>query len=493
MGNEYCVEARNIYKTFGGVHALKDVTLRIKKGEILGLVGENGAGKSTLMKILSGVYTRDNGELLVDGEHVEFYSPHDSQSKGIGIIYQEFALAPHLTVAENIYLGNLGEGKSLVNWRKLNTKAQKLISDLGFDINPLSTVEELSVAYQQVVEIAKALTREVKLLILDEPTAVLAPTEVIKLFEVLNNLRQKGVSIVYISHRLEEVLEICDRITVLKDGTYVDTLITKDTTKDELIIKMIGRSLLDIFPPKSRTFGCEIFRVEHITGKKITDVSFDIKEGEIIGIAGLIGSGRTELVRAMFGADMRYGGNMYFKGERIRVKGIRNAVKQGIGLLPESRKEQGVILDMAVKSNISMTCISKVASALGIIRRTKEDDMAKSQVDALNIKTDSINIEVNSLSGGNQQKVSLAKWLSADCKIIFLDEPTRGVDIGAKVEIYSIIDQLARAGIAVVVISSEMLEVIGLCDKVMVMKRGEVSGFLEGSEICEVNIMKFAV
>ena len=492
--NQYRVELSNISKAFRGVHALKDVSFSVAPGEIHALVGENGAGKSTLMKILSGAYQRDSGKIRIDGRQVEIRNPHDGRQQGIGIIYQEFALAPDLTVAENLFLKNLASRHGVIDWSELNRKAGELIAGVGFHIDPRLRVRDLSVAYQQMVEITREFSQNVKILVLDEPTAVLAPKEVDLLFAVLRRLRDQGMSIVHITHRLDEVFVIADRITVLKDGEVVGTVKTGDVTKDDIIRMMIGRKLSTMYPARDVTMGGDVLKVQGLYSRGIvSDISFTVRSGEILGIAGLVGSGRTDVARAIFGAERIDAGTIELDGKPISVSSSRKAVKAGFGLVPEDRKNQGVILPMTVRANTTMPSLDKVTTRLGVFKTAIERSLVTELVAKLNIKTSGIDTEVADLSGGNQQKVALAKWLSKSCKVLILDEPTRGVDVGAKVEIYNLINALAAEGIAVIMISSEMMEIIGMADRVMVMSQGRVTGFLEGSEITEENILRLSI
>ncbi len=489
---DYRVEMISISKAFGGVTALDNVSFKVYPGEILALVGENGAGKSTLMKILSGAYQKDTGEIYVDGKKVKINNPQIGRKLGISIIYQEFALVPDLTVAENIFLNDLSPRNGLISWNRLYNEAEMLIKSIGFKINPQMLVGDLSVAYQQVVEICKALSEEAKVLILDEPAAVLALNEVEVLFEMLRKLKKNGVSIIYISHRLEEVFKIADRAIVLKDGRVTGTVVPADIDKNKIVNLMIGRKLLDFYPSREAKVGEEIFRVNNLKVGIVEDVSFSIKTGEVLGFAGLVGSGRTEVARAIFGADNMEDGELYLEGKEIKNKDPRHALKNKVGMVPEDRKKQGVILPMSVKSNITMTNIGEIQK-FGVLMKNKEVIYTRNLVEKLRIKADGINTNVNSLSGGNQQKVSLAKWFGANCKIIILDEPTRGVDVGAKVEIYKLINAFAHQGLAVILISSEMTEIIGMCDRAVVMHRGKIAGILNKNELSEENIMKIAI
>jgi ribose transport system ATP-binding protein len=490
----YRVELLNVSKSFRAVRALSDVSFNVKPGEIHALVGENGAGKSTLMKILSGVHRLDRGTIKLDGRPVEIPNPHAGRQLGIGIIYQELALVPDLTVAENILINRLSRRFGLVDWRDLNRRARELLTETGFpEIDPRSRIADLGVAYGQIVEIAKGISENVRVLILDEPTAVLAPQEVNHLFAALRKLRERGVGLVYISHRLDEIFRIADRITVLKDGGVVRTVLPSEIEPQGLIALMIGRTIGTMFPTRKCAIGEEMLRVDDLRGGKIKGVSFSVRAGEVFGISGLVGSGRTELLRAIFGADPKESGSVAVAGRRAKIASPGDAVRNGIALVPESRKDHGVILSMPVRHNITLPSIDRVSDAFGIIRRRAETRVAENLVSRLRIKARGIEDEVADLSGGNQQKVVLAKWLSANCRVLLLDEPTRGVDVGARVEIYGLINELAAAGMAIVVVSSEMMEVIGLCDRVAVMSHGSLTGTLQGSEITEENIMRLAI
>lgn len=489
------VEMRHISKSFGGIKALDDVSFSAKSGEAHALMGENGAGKSTLMKILAGAYTKDSGEILIDGNQVSITDPKSSRGLGISIIYQEFALASHLTVAENIFIDNLGDGKKTVHWKELYGKARTLLDTLGFpSIDVRSRVEELSVAYQQVVEICKALSRKSTILVFDEPTAVLASNEVSQLFKLINNLKEQGVCIIYISHRLEEIFSICDRITVMKDGRYVDTVDAKSITEDELVTKMIGRNLTEFFPVRNAVIGDVVLEAKGLrSGKRVRDVSLYVRSGEILGINGLVGAGRTESMRAIFGADKKEAGKLILYGIESHVTSPKAAVKQGIGMLPEDRKRNGVLLNLSIRYNITLTSLKKLSNGMGWIHRKKEDEQLGELVEKLKIKIAGVEEPVSTLSGGNQQKVALAKWLASGCKILIFDEPTRGVDVGAKVEIYKIMNKLAEEGAAIIMISSEMPEIIGMSDRVIVMREGRITGELQKNELSEENLIKLSM
>ncbi|WP_299285763.1 sugar ABC transporter ATP-binding protein [uncultured Mucilaginibacter sp.] len=488
------VELRNIAKSFGGVAALKDVTLKAMPGEIHALMGENGAGKSTLMKILSGVHQKDKGQIFIDGEEAHIKNTFDSKKLGIGIIYQEFSLVPDLSVAENIFLNRLGENGWWLKRKKLNQEAAGLIESIGFTIDPSVKVNRLSIAQQQVVEIAKALSENIKVLILDEPSAVLGPTEVLKLFDTLFKLKKNGVAIIYISHHLSEIFKIADRVTVIKDGTSSETLDVANTDKDTIIRMMLGRTLNAMFPPRETAVGKEVLRAENIgIAGKVKNVSLQVNEGEVLGIAGLVGSGRTETVRAIFAADKRTAGTVFIHEKKVAFASPVDAVKHGIGMVPENRKLQGVILSLPIKENISLTNLKGISNGLGFINAPKETGNADSLIKKLNIKAPNGDLATGKLSGGNQQKVVLAKWANTNCKVMIIDEPTRGVDVGAKVEIYKLINDLAAQGVATLVISSETAELMGICDRILVMREGQIQGELNKTEFTEENILRLSI
>lgn len=487
---EYQIEMLDIKKAFSGVYALNGAQLKVKPGEIHALIGENGAGKSTLMKVLAGALQRDDGIVKIEGQEVHFSTPKEGKLAGIATIYQEFMLAPELTVTENIFIDRLNQEGKIIKWKRLTKEAKRLLSEMGFDeIEPGTKVSNLSVAYQQVVEICKSISRNAKVLILDEPTAVLTVKEIQKLFTLLKKLKADGVSIVYISHRLEEIFELCDTITVMKDGAFVDCLPAGSIDKDGLIRKMVGRELNQMFPARSAQIGDTILEVQHLTGSELVqDISFSVRSGQVLGFYGLVGAGRTETMRAIFGADKWESGNITFLGKSVHFKSPKQAVRAKLGMLPEDRKRQGVLLEQSIKMNTSITAMEKVQKK-GIFSSKKETDFVKELLGRIHTKYASIENPASSLSGGNQQKVALAKWLAADCKCIIFDEPTRGVDVGAKTEIYHCINQLAEAGLAVIMISSEMPELIGMCDDIIVMHQGRIRGTLSRDEFSEDNII----
>ena len=486
------VKLTAITKSFGGIHALGGVDFDVRAGEIHALLGENGAGKSTLMRVLGGEMLPSSGTVEIEGRPIEFAGPSAARSLGIAVIHQEFALAPDLTVAENIFLGEL---PAIIGWSSLKKRAGELIQHLGFDIDPGATVGSLAVAHQQIVEIAKALSRDVKIIVFDEPTAVLATQDAERLHDIIRGLRARGVGIVYISHRLEEVFAIADRMTVMKDGKVVATVQANRVSIDDVIRMMVGRPISTMFPDrKSRTFGPVKLEVQNLVlGRLVKDVSFSIRAGEIVGLGGLVGAGRTEVARAIFGADRLESGVVNLNGKTLRLQSPRDAVQAGIGLLPEDRKLQGVILNQPIRVNATMSRLSSVVNRFGFLKSKEEGRSVTALSDNLRLKASSIDAPVSSLSGGNQQKVVLAKWFYADGDIIILDEPTRGVDVGAKSEIYALVNRLSEAGKAVLVISSEHQELFGLCDRILVMREGALCGELLPDDYSEENLLSLAM
>lgn len=493
--SENMLDMSGICKSFGGIHALKDVDFSLKKGEIHALVGENGAGKSTLMKILSGAYTADEGQISIDGKKIHFNNPMDGIKHGISVIYQELALMGDLTVAENIFIDNLNEGKRIINWKKLHADTQKLLDELDFGHIPANKeTRKLSVAYQQIVEICKALSRNSTILVLDEPTSVLSAREAEQLFGLLRRLRDGGTSIIYISHRLDEIFAICDRATVLRDGENVDTVRISDIDEKKLVNMMIGRELSYYFPARQSSIGETVFEVSGVNrGNTVKNVSFYVREGEVFGISGLVGSGRTETLMAILGEDKRDGGKIRINGREVNIRSPIDALKRGVSLLPEDRKTQGVFLNLPIAHNVSISGIKSLSNAAGVINRKNERSMVENLVDKLRIKLRSAQDDCSSLSGGNQQKVAISKLLGANCKVLLFDEPTRGVDVGAKIEIYKIINDLVGEGYAIIMISSEMQEIIGMCDRVAVMRNGEIAGELTKEDISEENLINLSM
>ncbi|WP_158975953.1 sugar ABC transporter ATP-binding protein [Cellulophaga sp. L1A9] len=494
--SEYRLEMSGISKSFGIVSVLGNVNLKVKHGEIHALLGENGAGKSTLMKILSGVHQKDTGKVLLNGEEINPRNTHDGQVLGINVVYQELSLVNDLSVAENIYLHKLGSNKFWMNWKEITKDAQELIDSLGFDIDASATVRDLSIVQKQVVEIAKAISEDTKILVLDEPTTVFDPTDTQKLFDNLFKLKEKGISIIYISHHLEEVFKIADTVTVLKDGVDTGSMPVSEIDTDGIIRLMIGRELKDLYPLRDVVVGKDpIFEVKNLTAKDtlVHDVSFSVKPGEVLGIAGLGGSGRTETAKLIFGAHKKKSGSIFLNGEEIKTKSPVEAVGHQIGLVSENRKEEGVFLPLSIRKNISVTDFKSISSKLGFIKTDKEFDGVNALMKKLSIKAPGSEVEVKNLSGGNQQKVALAKWLSIDSKVIIIDEPTRGVDVGAKVEIYSLINEVAKKGVGVIVISSDMPEIMGIADRILVMHGGTMYGELPKEKFSEENILRYAI
>jgi ribose transport system ATP-binding protein len=490
---EKILEMKNISKAFYGVQALANVDFSVLRGETHILLGENGAGKSTLVKILSGAYHKDAGEIFFDGEPIEISTPLDAQRKGISIIYQEFNLIPGLSVAENIFLGREPvKGNKLINWRVLNEDAKAILDKLHADVSPTALVATLSVAEQQFVEIAKALSFGAKLIIMDEPSATLTPAEIDRLFAVIRDLKRAGVSIIYISHHLDEIFEIGDRVTVLRDGELVATDDIKNVTKDMIIRWMVGRDLTNTYPPRTTTPGEVVLEVQNLSRRgELHDISFHLRRGEILGIAGLVGSGRTELVRALYGADPIDRGEIKLHGRTLAIKTPKESIKNGIGFLPEDRKQEGLVLEQSVKNNVTLANLVKVVKN-GIISGSAEKAAVDEYVRNLGIRTVNQQVLIKNLSGGNQQKVVLAKWLFTDSDILIFDEPTRGIDVGAKYEIYQLMNRLTEQGKSVIMVSSELPEIIGMSDRVLVLHNGRITGEYTRDQFDQELIMKNA-
>lgn len=493
---DFILEVRDVSKIFPGVRALDQVSLRIRKGEIHALVGENGAGKSTLMKILNGNYKKDAGSIYIDGKEAEIRCPDDARSFGISIIFQELNLVPHLSIAENIFMGRLRhEGKKLIDWKQVYQRAGALMERIGYPIDTRTAVEKLSVAQKQMVEIAKAISySNTKLILMDEPSATLTNRECEKLFEVIRSLKEQGISVIYISHKLEEIAELCEWVTILRDGKIIDTGAVSDFTKDDMISKMIGREISDKFPARSSKPGDkEILRVEGLSRHGvISDISFSLREGEVLGFAGLVGAGRTEIARAVIGMDYTDIGEIYVGGKRVRIRNPKDALRSGIAYLSEDRKQEGLVLKAPVKWNISMANMSRILSA-GMVNEKKDEAIADEMIDKILIKTPSREQYAMNLSGGNQQKIVVAKWLNTDAKIFIFDEPTRGIDVGAKYEIYVLINELVREGKSVILISSELPEVLEMCDRVLVINKGKLAAELTGENMNAQSVMGYAI
>lgn len=488
------LEIENITKEFPGVKALKGVSIDIERGEVHALVGENGAGKSTLMKILSGVYTPTTGKIRLDGREVTFNDPKQAQLLGVSIIHQEFSLIPYLSGVDNIFLGReIKQANGLLDRKKMRKEAEEVLQRLNADIDLNKPVAHLSVANQQFIEIAKAIAIDTKVLIFDEPTASLTGKEIDKLFELIEKLKADGVTIIYISHHLDEILHMCDRMTCLRDGEWVGTRTVKEVTKQDIVKMMVGREIVNAFPEKpSRDRKEMLLEVKRLSNEHITDIQFSLKKGEIIGIAGLVGSGRTETVRALIGADPVKDREVYINQQKVYIKNPTDALARGIALIPESRKTQGLVLNMTIKNNISLPILKELRNSFGFISMKKEDTIIDQSIKDLLIKTPSGRQMVKNLSGGNQQKVVLAKWLNTDCKILIFDEPTRGIDIGAKEEIYKLMRNLADQGLSIIMISSELPEILGMSDRVLVMHKGKIKAEIDGTEATSEKVMYYA-
>ena len=491
--NSFILEMRNITKSFGGVQALRDVSFQCKPGTVHALVGENGAGKSTLMKILAGALLADSGEILFKGESHQHFSTREAINSGISIIYQELALVPQMTVAENIFLGREPRYRlGFVNSKRLRTEAADLLNQLGIELELDLEVGKLTVAYKQMVEIAKALSKNADLIVMDEPSAILAGHELEQLFRIIESLIEQGVTIIYISHRLDEVFQIADEVTVLKDGEVVGTRQVQDLPRSELVQMMVGRTLDEVFPATNHERGEPILQAEDISTDTILDgASLTLHVGEILGVAGMVGSGRTELARALFGADRLTTGRITIKGEPVSLKAPAEAIRQGLSLVPEDRKQQGLFTELPIRNNITLPILKRV-TRWGVLRRGLEDEIVSEARRKHSIMMASADQEVQYLSGGNQQKVVLAKWLETKPEIIIMDEPTRGVDVGAKFEIYQLMRQLNDLGMAILMISSELTEILGMSDRILVMRDGRIVGELSRSEASEEGIIELA-
>jgi len=485
---------KGINKSFGSNQVLKDAGFLLKDGEVHALMGENGAGKSTLMKILTGVYTRDSGTVLVDGKEVLYKSPQEAEKAGIVFIYQELNVLFDLTVEENLFMGKeITKKFGICDRKAMREKAKEVMDRMGVDIPINAVMSDLSVGQQQMVEICKALMVDAKVLIMDEPTAALTQSETEGLFKLIKSLREKGVSIVYISHRMEEIFELCDRITILRDGTYVDTKFIKDITMDDIVKMMIGREIGERYPKREGVeIGEEKLRVEGLTKeKKFKDVNFSVKAGEVLGVSGLMGAGRTEIMQAIFGNLPLDSGKIFIEGNEMKIKSAQDAIKAGIGFITEDRKTEGLLLEKSISENIVLANLDKVSDK-GVVRKAKVEEIVKKGIDEFRIKCFGPQHECNNLSGGNQQKVVFAKWVYTDPKILILDEPTRGVDIGAKKEIYSVINDLAAKGVAIILVSSELPEVLGMSDRIMVVHEGKVTGIIDANEADQEKVMTLA-
>ncbi|HIS04220.1 MAG TPA: sugar ABC transporter ATP-binding protein [Candidatus Pullichristensenella avicola] len=484
---------RGITKTFPGVKALNNVSLTVEAGKVLALVGENGAGKSTLMKILSGIYKRDAGDIFIEGQPVEIDGPLSSRALGISIIYQELSVLNNMDIAENIFVGREMRKNGLVDHRRQHEKARKLLQHVGLEVDTRTKVKMLSTAQKQMVEVAKALSYNAKLIIMDEPTSSLTDTETATLMDIIRRLRSEGVAIVYISHRMNEIFEISDEIAVMRDGEMLDKVLTSQTNEGEIIAAMVGRDVKNLFVKEPAPIGDTVLEVKGLSTKNfLKDISFTVRAGEIVGFAGLVGAGRSEVMRAVFGIDRRESGDIYVRGEKVSIRNTVDALKCGMGFVPEDRKEQALILKMSVEENTSLAALRSV-SKNWFIRPAQEKALAEEYVQKLKVKTPSLAQKVLNLSGGNQQKVVIAKWMATHPTILILDEPTRGIDVGAKKEIHALMSQMAQEGVAIIMISSELPEVLGMSDRIYVMHEGRLKGQIKREDASQEIIMKMAI
>ncbi len=492
--SEKLLEMKGMTKFFPGVRALDGVDFDLYAGESHALMGENGAGKSTLIKIISGLYKATSGKMMFCGKECNFDTPHQAIQEGVGAIYQELNLVPNMSIAENIYYSRLPANKlGIVDIKKVHEDTRKLLEYIGLNVSPKTKVSALPVAKQQLVEIAKAVSMDAKILIMDEPTSALSPKEIDNLFRIIDDLKKKGCGIIYVSHKIEEIFATTERITVLRDGQYVDTVNTKDIDADQLISLMVGRELSDLYPKEEIPVGDTIMEVKNLTSAIVKDVSFKVRAGEILGFSGLMGAGRTELARAIIGADTRVSGTIVIDGKPLAPNSTEASQKAGIGFVPENRKEQGIFGTADVKFNMTISTIKNFSTTGGIAKQ-KEYAKVDEMVGKLAIKTPSISQMIQKLSGGNQQKVILARSLiKPDLRILIIDEPTRGIDIGAKAEIYSIIDKLAQQGIGIIMMSSEMPEILSMCDRICVMKAGRITGELTRQEATQELLLQRAI
>ncbi len=488
------MRTENISKEFPGVKALTDVNFKVESGKVLGLLGENGAGKSTLLNVISGVYQPTSGKVFVEGKEVVLHNTHQAHDLGINIVHQELKLMPELTVAENIFLGRYPKGKFGISYKKMYEQAREVIDRFGFGLDEKALVKDLPIASQQMVEIAKAVSFNGKVILLDEPTSSLTADEVDKLFAIMNNLKEHGVGVVFISHKLEEIFQFCDDVQVLRDGCDMGERPVKGVTEDELVRLMVGRDIENRFPKKTNTPGKVVLRAEHLTrGKHVKDVSFELREGEVLGIAGLVGAGRSELVRLVFGADRLESGSLEVFGEKVHIKSPGQAIEKGIYLVPEDRKKEGLVLGQDVEKNVALACTKRNTGAFGKVNRGNEIKAAEDAIKRYSIKVYSREQIVGTLSGGNQQKVVLGKCTATEPKIMILDDPTRGIDVGTKAEIYDMINQFTVDGMAVIMISSELPEVMAMSDRILVMGDGEMKAIIDRKDFDQETIMRYAI
>ena len=485
------LEIRGVSKLYPGVTALNNVNLTFRRGEVHALCGENGAGKSTLIKCISGAITPTAGEIVIDGEKFSGLTPALSKEKGIAVVYQEFTLVPVLTAAENIFMGNFKKKGIMIDRKAMYQEAEKIFDRMGIKLDPRSHVQDLTTGYQQIVEIAKAISTNAKILIMDEPSAPLTTNEVSAMMEIVRTLKKEGVTIIYISHRMEEIFELADRVSVLRDGEYIGTKDIQDTDKDDLIKMMVGRTLSQTYPKRNCKTDEVVLEVKNLCGNGVKNISFELHKGEILGLGGLIGAGRTELCEMLFGYYPIQSGEIYLKGKPMKPASCADAVKQGIALVPEDRKRHGIIGGMTVLDNLTLSTIKKLTKGVAIDRKAQRE-YAQSQVEAMGIKTPNLAQKVKNLSGGNQQKVILGRWLGANPDILIFDEPTRGIDVGAKAEIYKLMTQLVGEGKSIIMISSEMSELLGMSDRLIILAKGRYTGTLNAEEFNQETVLKYS-
>ena len=491
--NDIIVSMHDICKSFPGVKALDHVDFELRSGEVMALLGENGAGKSTLMKVLSGVYTRDSGDMEIQGKAYGNLTPKQAQAAGVAIIHQELNMCRHLTVAENMFLGREKVHGIVLSQRQMEAEAAEVLGRLKIDISPRTVVGDLPISKQQMVEIAKALSMDARILIMDEPTSALTAREIEDLFRIIRDLRASDHGIVYISHRLEELQHIVDRVTIMRDGQYITTMNFADTTIDQIITYMVGREIKEKFPRVTCEKGKKIFEVKNLNaGRMVRNVSFSLYEGEIVGFAGLMGAGRTETTRAIFGIDPKQSGQIFLDGREIAIHSPMDAIRQGVVLAPEDRKKDGLCTKLSIRHNIALPNLDLLCNRLGVVSHSRENAMCDRAVKNLQIKTPSVDVDAANLSGGNQQKVVVGKWLARDSRVVIFDEPTRGIDVAAKVEIYHLMNQLKQQGIAVMFVSSELPEVLGIADRVIVMCDGQITGEVMALETTQNEILTLA-
>ena len=486
------IQLKRIHKSFGPVSVLKGVDFELLPGEIHALMGENGAGKSTLMKVMTGLHEQDEGDILIDGQPRQFKHPKEAESAGIAFIHQELNILPDLSVTENLFLGRELTGPfGLIKQQEMNRRAREYLAELNVFLDVDQLARNLSVGQQQMIEIAKALMTDAQVIVMDEPTAALTDREIKALFAVSRALREQGVSIIYISHRMEEIFELCDRITVLRDGQSISTRMIRETSFEETVRDMVGREIGERYPKREANIGDVVLEVDGLVGNRFHNVSFNVRAGEIVGFSGLMGAGRTEVMRALFGADHHQAGVIKLKGKAIRIKTPSDAIKHGIAFLTEDRKGEGLLLDFSLRENLSLPTLGQRTKGT-VISKKQEEAFAETYLQKLHVKHHSMEQKVKSLSGGNQQKIVLGKWLGVKPDVLILDEPTRGVDVGAKKEIYNIMCDLAEAGVAIILVSSDLPEVLGMSDRIVVMREGVVTGTVPKEEATQEKVMTYA-